>query len=191
MTKIDSRCLRLQSLGEGGHVTNCDCTRTTLLDPNRRSSIKIEPYAIYPHAPWEEGDFSCVYTLPIPAFRPTHMRTFLGCAEQAKIRGIYIHGQNQLMTEEDAYVWDADEAQKEIDAFYAMIKKTYRIKTDEELQRFLDRKELSAPDPCRIDLPTLAIAQSIRIEGTILKPQHPKGLDHLLIAISGVGQVQE
>lgn len=83
--------------------------------------------------------------------------------ETAIITQLYIDNIEQLIMPLDAYYFSARLVQELREKFlteYGLVGKTH-----DEIDDYLDNNELSMPDPCRFDLPTISSSRKIRIVG--------------------------
>lgn len=106
-----------------------------------------------------------VWICPLNVFRPTHFRTTVTAKHESFIEGIYVCGENQLVTSEpaDAWFWSLEHHEQIRQEFY----KEHGLigKTTNEIQEFLDETGFEITDPGRIDLPHVRKAETIRVTG--------------------------
>ncbi len=119
---------------------------------------------------WRAGQTEVSTGILTYDFKPTNIRTVIEKPELGSFDGIYlvdsrvdIEAENQLMMAVDAYSWSSDLVNRIQREFYAEYGLTG--KSTEEIQRYLDKHELSVPDPTKIMLPPLHKGQSLRFTG--------------------------
>lgn len=100
---------------------------------------------------------------PDVALRVSRMITTVSKPNQCFITGLYIAEENQIILDFDLWNYSATFAQQLREAFlteHNLLGKSYQ-----EIDSYLDDNNLSMPDPCRIDLPTLSAKEPVRITG--------------------------
>ena len=154
----------------------------------------IVRYVLPFSTPWTKGRFSVPLKLTCQAFRPTHLRTISGGPDLVRITSVRINGREQLTDPVDAYDYDMDVATKLVDDFYDEIKRKYGLKTDEEIDDFLDDREWSAPDPGSFLGASVARGETIVVEGEILadlpRSMAAKGKTHFGVLLTGAAAVE-
>lgn len=134
----------------------------------QKAQPRIDRYMLPFITPWRIGSFKVATPVTASAYRNTHIRTNVDEKGYISITSIVVEGTNQLVGPGfDASVFSAENAGKTVASFYADLRKQYNLTTDEQIDDFLDKRDWAAPDPGRMDLPTVGKGQRFIISGEI------------------------
>lgn len=131
--------------------------------PSYSTGVQMRSFGIMCYKGVYETLDSAPYGRPDAVIRINRMLTTASKPEINIITGLYIDKVNQLMMPIDAYQFSAANAQKIREAF--LYEHGLERLGSEDIQRYLDHKEISIPDPTRVVLGTISPDKEVHITG--------------------------